>query len=134
MMKTVLHTRIHGLAQALAAGLASLCLVACAGLAGSSNTDTPMPPFLDPTMSMQSAKDKVAVGSSTKAEVLAALGPAAVIKFDSGYEVWVYRAKKADVSGKATTSAAMANQAEFVILFAPSGLVKKTRIRPAAAA
>lgn len=72
-------------------------------------------------MSMQSARDMVVAGTSSKADVIAALGSGNVVSFDSGFEVWVYRAKAA---GTATDSA------EFVILFAPSGIVKKTRIRP----
>jgi hypothetical protein len=43
----------------------------------------------------------------------AALGEAAVVDFDSGYEVWLYREKLS----------------ELVLLFAPSGVVTKTRIR-----
>jgi hypothetical protein len=64
------------------------------------------------------AKDAVAVGKSTRADVLAALGETLAISFDSGYEIWVYRLGSE-------------RAAEFVILFAPSGLVAKTRIRPA---
>ncbi len=130
-MKVVADSRIQGLAHAFAPCVAGLCLVGCAGLAGLSNPETPMSPFLDPLMSMQSAKGAVVVGTSTMAEVRAALGPAVVVKFDSGYEVWVYRTRGVDVSARAATTAATANQAEFVILFAPSGHVKKTRIRPA---
>jgi hypothetical protein len=59
------------------------------------------------------------IGKSTKAEVLAALGETLVISFDSGYEVWVYRLR--------------APAAEFVILFAPSGVVARTRVRAAPA-
>ena len=72
-------------------------------------------------MSMQNAQDLIATGIATKADVMAALGSATVVKFDSGFEVWVYRAKSAETA---------AAKAEFVILFAPSGIVKKTRIRP----
>ena len=50
------------------------------------------------------------------------LGPATVVQFDSGYEVWVYR--------KNPLRSEPGN-AEFVILFDPSGHVKKSRIRPA---
>ncbi|WP_156955370.1 hypothetical protein [Polaromonas glacialis] len=71
---------------------------------------------------MQTASEAVAIGTSSKQEVMAALGPATVVRFDSGYEVWVYR--------KNPLRSEAAN-AEFVILFAPSGIVKKTRIRPA---
>jgi len=59
----------------------------------------------------------VVIGKSTKADVRAALGDTLAIGFDNGYEVWVYRLDR-------NTSA------EFVILFAPSGIVAKTRIRP----
>ena len=48
------------------------------------------------------------------------LGEATVVDFPSGYEVWVYR------PGKNAT-------AEFVILFAPSGIAAKTRLRAQAA-
>ena len=71
---------------------------------------------------MQSASDGITVGKSSKAEVMAALGTATVINFDSGYEVWVYRAKSRE-SAEA--------KAEFVILFSPDGVVSKTRLRPA---
>ena len=45
-----------------------------------------------------------------------------MVKFDSGFEVWVYRNKSPETK---------AAPGEFVILFAPSGVVKKTRLRPA---
>jgi hypothetical protein len=85
-------------------------------------------------------KDAVAIGRSTRADVVAALGEALVIRFDTGYEVWVYRlAKDARAQGATARRAAPPvpdgakpdTDAEFVILFAPSGLVAKTRIRPA---
>ena len=72
-------------------------------------------------MSMQDALNAVVIGKSTQADVAAALGNAAVIKFDSGFEVWVYMVRSGDVAGKTS---------EVVILFAPSGVVKKIRIRP----
>lgn len=56
-------------------------------------------------------------GQSTKADVRAALGETLAIRFDSGYEVWVYRLPNTRTG-------------EFVVLFAPSGHVAKTRIRP----
>ena len=61
--------------------------------------------------------DAVVIGKSTKADVRAALGETLAISFDNGFEVWVYQLER--------------STAEFVILFAPSGLVAKTRIRPA---
>jgi hypothetical protein len=70
----------------------------------------------------QSARDAIAPGKSTRAEVAAALGPATVIRFDSGYEVWVYRWKGAQPTPRAAT--------ELVVLFEPSGVARKARIRP----
>jgi hypothetical protein len=90
-----------------------------------------------------SARAAVTIGKSTKAEVLAALGKAAVIRFDSGFEVWVYQitgepvtiqtAAKASAEapgGRDSLEVATRGKAEFVILFAPSGVVSKTRVRP----
>lgn len=101
-----------------------LWLAGCAGPSGFFNSQD-APPFRDPNMSMQNARDTIVSGRSTKADVMAALGSATVVKFDSGFEVWVYRPKSA------RAAAATSGTAEFVILFAPSGVVKKTRIRPA---
>ena len=70
----------------------------------------------------QSARDTITVGRSTRADVAAALGKATVIPFDSGYEVWVYRWRGAQPTTRAAT--------ELVVLFEPSGLVKKARVRP----
>lgn len=70
----------------------------------------------------QAALNKVVLGNSTKADVAAALGPAIVISFDSGYEVWVYRWRGAGATSRAAT--------ELVLLFDPSGLATKARIRP----
>ena len=98
-----------------------LWLAACAGpglFSGSSDA----PPFSNPALSMQGASEIVIIGKSSKADVMTALGAATVINFDSGNEVWVYRAKS---RGPAEA------KAEFVILFAPDGVVKKTRLRPA---
>ena len=105
----------------------SIICASCIGFAGCAapglfNNSPDAPPFTNPTMSMQNASDVVTVGQTNKADVLAALGPATVINFDSGFEVWVYRAKS-----RAPAEA----KAEFVILFAPDGLVRKTRLRPA---
>jgi hypothetical protein len=104
----------------------SLLLACCLGLAacagpGGYGADDLQPPFRDKALTMQSAQGMVAPGTSSKADVAAALGPATVVRFDSRYEVWVYREKPP----KST-----APGAEFVILFAPSGIVQKTRIRP----
>jgi hypothetical protein len=106
-------------------GLICACGLWLAGCAGggapftAGNTDVV---FSNKSMSVQQAAAKVSVGQSTKADVLAALGPATTLRFDSGHEVWVYRGKPLR---------APATGAEFVILFAPSGTVQKTRTRPA---
>lgn len=77
----------------------------------------------DQTLTPQAAKDRVVLGKSSRAEVSAALGSKAiVIPFDSGYEVWVYRWPGPDKTTRAAT--------ELVLLFEPSGLVKKLRLRP----
>jgi hypothetical protein len=100
-----------------------LSLAGCAGAPGFFNA-AKVPPFRDQKMTMENARDAVAAGKATKADVIAALGDATVIRFDSGFEIWVYRAMSAGAKSAAPGAA------EFVILFAPSGIVKKTRIRP----
>lgn len=107
----------HPLCKCLALA-ACVWLTACGNLTGGSTA----PPFRDPTLSMQSAHETVVVGQTTQAEALFALGPAIEIQFDSGYAVWVYRAK---------TGRPNADKAEFVILFAPTGIAAKIRLRPA---
>ncbi len=99
-----------------------LLLAGCAGPAGllSGRSET-VPLFREKTMSVQDARDAVAAGRSTKAEILAVLGKATVVKFDSGYEVWVYRGSDAGVQPTGKT--------EFVILFGPDGVLKKSRVR-----
>jgi hypothetical protein len=77
--------------------------------------------------------EAVTAGRSTRDEVRAALGAATVVRFDSGYEVWVYRfdaraatapgtSRMKDDRGQAT--------GEFVVLFAPSGIAAKARVVP----
>jgi len=75
------------------------------------------------TLTPQAAMDLLAGGRSSKDEVSAVLSSKAiVIPFDSGYEVWVYRWPGPDKTTRAAT--------ELVLLFEPSGLVKKLRLRP----
>ncbi len=93
--------------------LAALALVSLGGCAS--------PPAKLEVPFVQAAKEAVTVGKSTKADVRAALGEATVIDFESGYEVWVYREKPRE---KAT-----APPGELVLLFAPSGVVSKARVR-----
>ena len=104
--------------------IACVCCLWLAGCAGPGlfGGGPEAPPFSNPTLSMQSASDSITVGKSSKADVMAALGAATVINFDSGYEVWVYRAKSREPAEA---------KAEFVILFSPDGVVRKARLRPA---
>jgi len=76
-------------------------------------------------ISAANAKDALVIGKSTKADVRAALGEAVVVDFDSGYEVWVYRERPMD---KAQTKPPPP-RTEFVLLFDPSGILARTRIR-----
>ena len=71
--------------------------------------------------SVQSGADAIAVGKSTKADVRAALGEAVVVDFDSGYAVWVYKESPKEKARPPAT--------ELVLLFDPSGVLAKTRVR-----
>lgn len=105
-----------------AAGALMLAAAGCAVQRGPLQVEKPAESALPVGITPQAAQDAVTVGRSTKAEVAAALGPATVVKFDSGYEVWVYQTRQPKDTVHEPT--------EFVILFAPSGIAKKTRIRP----
>ncbi len=96
------------------------------------------------TISARNARDAITIEKSTRAEVIAALGKTTVISFDSGFEVWVYQIKGDRVTGETAAKASWwerfahagsekgtLGKTEFVVLFAPSGVVTKTRIRPA---
>lgn len=91
---------------------AFLLLAGCAA----TQPKPPAPPPLGPgeVRSAQAAENALSVGRSTKADVRAALGEGTVVSFDSGYEVWVYREPAV---------------AELVLLFEPSGILSKTRVR-----
>ena len=99
----------------------ALWLAGCAG-SGSLNRGADVSAFSNPAVSMERAGETIIIGKTSKADVMAALGAATVVQFDSGFEVWVYRDK---------SRAAARTKAEFVILFTPDGKVKKTRLRPA---
>ena len=85
-------------------------LAICALLAGCA---TPPPPKPAAGPSLGEIASWFTVGRSTKSDVRAALGEGTVLSFDSDYEVWVYR--------QPTT--------ELVLLFEPSGILSKTRVR-----
>ena len=85
-------------------------LAICVLLAGCA---TPPPPKPPPGPSLAELASALSVGQSTKSDVRAALGEGTMVGFDSGYEVWVYRQPTA----------------ELVLLFEPSGVLSKTRVR-----
>lgn len=109
----------------------ALCMAACLsaiGCAGPARIDaagqgagTPKTATGEP-IGPEAALALVAVGKSTKADISTALGDAIIILFDSGYEVWVYRWSRPQ---KASRSAP-----ELVVLFRPSGVVERVRLRP----
>ena len=108
-----------------AAFMAGLCVTGCVAtgrldpsLEGPGSARTPTGEVPAP----QTAMNRVVPGKSTKADVVAALGTAIVISFDSGYEVWVYRWPGSDKTTRAAS--------ELVLLFDPSGLATKARVRP----
>jgi hypothetical protein len=85
------------------------------------------------------ARDVLAIGKSTKADVIGALGKTTVISFDSGYDVWVYsyegdsspKTSWLERRGNVDSATGARGNAELVVLFAPSGVVTKVRIRAA---
>ena len=123
----------------------SVALALCAGMAGCVAPGAPtvpsatVMPFRTRVIAEDSAINAITIGKSTRADVIAALGETLVVKFDSGYEVWVYRLaseKRAQTAHRQRKVPASAREAEpdareFVVLVGPSGLVAKTRIRPA---
>ncbi len=106
---------------------ASAALALCAVLAACAGINPSEAPSLTNAAGVApvAARDAVIVGKSTKRDVLAALGKTATVTFDSGYEIWVYHLKEG--------AAPRAGQAEYLVLFDPSGMVTKTRTRPAPA-
>jgi hypothetical protein len=103
-----------------AAVIACVLLSACAILQPPPKpADTPLGP--GEIRSARAGESALAVGKSTKADVLAALGEATVVDFASGYEVWVYRERAQE---KEPTP-----KAELVLLFTPSGILTRTRVR-----
>lgn len=97
---------------------ASVAIALCACLAGCASPSgaryaADSAASLPAGTSLRNAQGAIRNGSSTKADVVAALGKTTPIEFDSGFEVWVYRS----------------GTSELVILFAPSGTVAKTRVR-----
>lgn len=110
----------------------SLVIMACVGGTGCTGAGLfdrpaagvdPVGTLTSPSLAPQAALDSIVIGKSSKADVSTTLGKAIVIAFDSGYEVWIYRWAG---SGRTTRAAT-----ELVLLFEPTGLVAKVRMRAA---
>ena len=84
--------------------------------------DPARPQPANETLPLQRALDAVVVGQSTRADLVAALGPMTTIRFDNGYSVAVHRGPPVRKDGDAP---------ELVVLFSPTGQALKTRVRPA---
>src|SRR5262245_33490381 len=116
------------------------CIAGCAAPRPSSAPAVMVAPERTRTIAADRIRNAVAVGRSTKGDVIAALGETLVIRFESGFEVWIYRlaSDKPDKTAQAWGSDRGGSEkpeartaSEFVVLFAPSGLVAKMRVRPA---
>jgi len=91
-------------------------LILCAALLAGCATQNAAPPGAQ--VAAERLQQTVVAGQTTKAQLLAAFGPTKSVRFDSGFEAWVYQ------------SPVGAGQfAEFVVLIDPSGVVTKTRTR-----
>jgi len=100
--------------------IAGLFVVGCASLEPKTTSEkTPLGPA--EIRSAQAAAESISVGRSTKADVRAALGEGVVVDFKSGYEVWVYREPAKQRAKPPAT--------ELVLLFDPSGVLVRTRVR-----
>jgi hypothetical protein len=75
--------------------------------------------------SAHAAREFLEPRKTTKADVRQALGEAVVVDFTSGYEVWVYRERPKQLKKEEPPVPG----AELVLLFEPSGVLSKTRVR-----
>jgi hypothetical protein len=71
--------------------------------------------------SIEVARNGLSIGKSTKTEVRALLGKTNEVAFESGYEVWAYRQQLKEKEKPPSR--------ELVLLFAPSGVLTKMRLR-----
>jgi hypothetical protein len=130
-MKTSLHP---GVVLAFCA-----CVTGCAGPRVAPGMSATTALATTRTVSAADAGKAVAVGNSTKAEVTAALGKTTAVRFDSGYEVWVYQVRNESSAAEGLverlkqvgSKQAAPGNSEFVVLFNPAGIVTKTRVRNA---
>jgi len=94
----------------------------------------------DTLLEFEYMDDGALAGKSTRADVIAERGPAkTVVRFDTGFEVWLYRLPQEAPAGQTlaqriermiSLDAEQETTEEFLVLFAPSGQVAKTRTRP----
>ena len=96
-------------------------LLLCAALLTGCATQNAAPPGAQ--VSAERLQQTVVAGQTTKAQLLAAFGPTKNVRFDSGFEAWVYQSPAGD-----------GHYAEFVVLIDPAGVVAKTRTRAPAPA
>ena len=127
----MLRSRNSRLARTGIAVLASLCIGGCTTVPQAPRAaierGAELPPGMVAAESAERSLGRIAIGKSTTADVAAALGrAAAVLAFDSGFEVWVYRIMPAQ--------AAKQSEGELVVLFAPSGMLAKKQLRVASRA
>jgi hypothetical protein len=108
------------------------------GVSTSTAPSAVVTPLRTKVIPAERATDAIVIGKSTRADVIGALGETLAISFDSGFEVWVYRLAD-ETSGKregqrgarrGQEKADRFRPGEFIVLFEPSGVVAKTRIRP----
>jgi len=91
--------------------LCHAALICCLGIAACAV----QPAVADVTMiTVPGRHQTICAGQSSKADVILALGNTKILRFDSGFEVWVYHLED--------------DGAELIVLFAPSGVVAKTRV------
>lgn len=104
------------------ASFAAACLAAACALGGGGALEEGGPGVMRAGAPSPAAALALArAPSATKRDIEAALGPANVIAFDSGWQVWVYRWPGA---GRGTDAAH-----EVVILFDAAGRLRKVRER-----
>ncbi len=111
------RARIPAIASALTLTLRlTLTLTLTLGLAACATGPAPAPAGVQvPEQRLMAA----ALPGTTKAQLLAAFGPTTHVRFDSGYESWLYQV--AAPGGQLT---------EVVVLLDPQGVVRKVRRGP----
>lgn len=107
--------------RAASALLAAALLAGCAGGPGL-DPGQQRPPFPDPALTVQAAAALLEPGQTRRQELLERLGPGEAVRFGTGYEVRVYRARNGGDDRAAP---------ELVVLLDPAGRVAKVRVRPA---